>query len=202
MKKNLVLGGLALCFVIGFTTIAVTSCNGCQDRPHQTVVQTQPVDGVTYQTAPSGAQVVVVKDRDGSDILMEMAMFNMLMNSGGINSVREYHHHHYATDNQYRGGYDNRRADYQSNQSNFKPTPPPQKRPSPTNWFSTSRESAGSTATKPAAPVNSTRSFSTQTAKPSLSSPVKSPTSSFSTTKPAAPKSSTSSFSKPSKRNK
>lgn len=54
-----------------------------------------------------GTKVVVIKEDDGSESLMDYAIFMMLMNQGNnYGQIREYHHHHYNNDSGYRSRSD------------------------------------------------------------------------------------------------
>jgi hypothetical protein len=90
------------------------------DCTPDTPVQVQEPYTQLSERDSDGNQVVVVKDNDGTEFLMSLVLFNMLMNSGsggGIDNVRNYHHHHYHNDPGYRSGYDTR-ATYISRKTN------------------------------------------------------------------------------------
>lgn len=62
---------------------------GCNPSPVVVQQQTPPYQ---YIQSPTGQQMVVVQDNSGVEFLMEYAMFNSLMNSGGYGTVINYYH--------------------------------------------------------------------------------------------------------------
>lgn len=68
------------------TLLALMACN-----PNPVVVQ-QQAPPYQYIQSPTGQQMVVVQDNSGVQFLMEYAMFNSLMNSGGYGTVINYYH--------------------------------------------------------------------------------------------------------------
>lgn len=94
---------LIILSIVGFFSLFGIMCYTCaQNQPsypqQQSYQQSSPIqDYGDYQVVgqPGGSQVVVVKDHSGSEFLMDMIQFQMLMNmAGGINNVYGYYNQH------------------------------------------------------------------------------------------------------------
>lgn len=98
----LIVGVLVLCFAH-----CMSSCT------------TYPAQQYEYVTSPTGVQMVRCYD-GGSSFLMEVAAFNMLMNSGGYTNV--VHHYHVYPSSGVR--YDSRvYSNWQTMPRNYRPAP-------------------------------------------------------------------------------
>ena len=78
--------------------IALTISQCSNDQPYQQSYQQPPVqDYGDYQVVnnPSGQQVVIVKNDDGSEFFMEYLMWQSIFNSSGIYGCRNYYQQHY-----------------------------------------------------------------------------------------------------------
>jgi hypothetical protein len=67
----------------------------------------EPEENYEVREWDDGTKVAVIKDEDGSEILMDYILFTHLMNSGSsYREVREYHHHHYRNSPDYKNKVD------------------------------------------------------------------------------------------------
>lgn len=93
-----VLIGIAAFTLSVMLIITCNNCtNGCANQnQNQSYQQPAVQDHGDYQVVqnPSGQQVVVVKDNNGSEFFMNYLMFQSLMNSGGMGGVRGYYDQH------------------------------------------------------------------------------------------------------------
>ena len=94
---------LIILTLVGFFSLFGIMCYNCpKSQPSYSEPsysqQTAPIqDHGDYQVVsqPGGSQVVVVKDHSGSEFLMDMIQFQMLMNmAGGMNNVYGYYNQH------------------------------------------------------------------------------------------------------------
>lgn len=92
-----ILIGIVVLTLSGMLIVTCNNCtNGCNQNQNQTYRQPVVQDHGDYQVVqnPSGQQVVVVKDNNGSEFFMNYLMFQTLMNSGGMSGVRGYYDQH------------------------------------------------------------------------------------------------------------
>lgn len=79
--KNLLL------ILVVISSLIFVGCGGCA-----TPVGSYGAQPYSYVQGPGGAQMVACTGDNGMSFLMDLAMFNMLMNSGGYGAVMNQYH--------------------------------------------------------------------------------------------------------------